>query len=274
MDRLNFNHFFYFYIVAKEGSIKAAAEKLHISQPTISDQLKLLEDYFRVRLFDRRNRGLFLTSEGELTLKYAERIFGQAAELTSRLRHGGEMPKRSLDIGITQHMSQYFIYDNILHLLEQADLAVKIHEGSRHYLLADLEAGKLDMVFTDDRESIPTSLVSERYGINKTFAVAHRKYQKLKEDFPRCLGEIPFFNYSSDSYLKFEIELFFQRNFITVKTIGEADDVDVLQLVTEKGLAFTVVPEVAMKRFRRNSNVIILGELSELETTVWKITKS
>ena len=44
MDRFNFNHLFYFYVVAKEGSIKLAAEKLHISQPTISDQIKLLEE--------------------------------------------------------------------------------------------------------------------------------------------------------------------------------------------------------------------------------------
>jgi len=43
VERLNFSHFFYFYIVAKEGSIKFAAEKLFVSQPTISDQIKLLE---------------------------------------------------------------------------------------------------------------------------------------------------------------------------------------------------------------------------------------
>ena len=63
MDRFNFNHLFYFYVVAKEGSIKLAAEKLHISQPTISDQIKLLEEHFQCSLFERRNRALFLTKE-------------------------------------------------------------------------------------------------------------------------------------------------------------------------------------------------------------------
>ena len=68
MNRLNFNHFYYFYIVAREGSIKSAAEKLFVSQPTISDQLKLLEEYFECKLFERKHRQLSLTKEGELAL--------------------------------------------------------------------------------------------------------------------------------------------------------------------------------------------------------------
>ncbi|MCB9059916.1 MAG: LysR family transcriptional regulator [Halobacteriovoraceae bacterium] len=273
MDRLNFNHLFYFYIVAKEGSIKSAAEKIHISQPTISDQLKLLEEYFNCMLFERKNRGLHLTKEGKLALKYAENMFELSSELTNRLRNKIQLPKKSLDIGITQFMSQYFLYNSILPLFGQDDVSINIRENQRHLLLADLEEGNIDIVFTDSKENISSTMDSYRVGINKTFVVAHKKFAKHKKNFPKGLNFIPFFNYTNDSFLKYEIELFFSKNSLTPKIIGEADDIDLLQVITEKALGFTVVPEVAKNRFCQNDEIIVLGELEELQTSVWGIVK-
>lgn len=273
MNRLNFNHFYYFYIVAKEGSVKSASEKLHVSQPTISDQLKLIEEYFACKLFDRRNRSLFLTKEGTLALKYAEKIFDLGNEVTFRLRNKIELPKRSIDIGITHFMSQYFLYDRILPLFEQDEVSIKIHENERHLLLAELEEGNIDVMFTDSKESISSTMNSYRMGVNKTFAVAHKKYRKYKKGFPESLNMIPFFNYTKDSFLKYEIELFFSKNSLAPRVIGEADDIDLFQVVTDKGLAFTIVPEVAKNRLCQSKDVIVLGELEELQTSVWGIVK-
>lgn len=273
MDRLNFNHFYYFYVVAKEGSIKEAADKLHVSQPTISDQIRLLEEYFQAPLFERRNRALFLTRPGELALTYAERIFELANEVTAQLRHPGEVKKKSIDIGITYYMSQYFVYETILPLFKTKDVAVNIKEGQRHQLLADLEEGLLDLVFTDNRESLSSRLEAHRIGKNIAYAIAHKKFAKTKKGFPESLSRIPYFSYTSNSYLKFEIDLFFSKNSISPKIIGEGDDVDILQTVTENALAFTIVPEPAKQRFCRNSEIIILGEIEELETTIWGIVR-
>jgi LysR family transcriptional activator of nhaA len=273
MDRLNFNHLYYFYIVSKEGSIKSAAEKLYVSQPTISDQIKLLEEYFNCKLFERKNRALFLTKEGRLTLKYAEQIFEQSRELTSRLRNKLELPKRSLDIGLTSFMSQYFIYDSILPLFDQNDVSINIVENQRHLLLAELEEGNIDLYFTDSKDSIASTMESYRVGFNKTFAIAHKQYRKYKKNFPESLNEIPFFNYTNESSLKYEIELFFSKNAISPRQIGEADDIDLLGMVTLNGLAFVIVPEVAKNRICQNKDVIVLGEVVELQTSVWGIIK-
>lgn len=274
MDRLNFNHFFYFYIVSKEGSIKATAEKLHVSQPTVSDQIKLLEEYFECQLFERRNRALFLTKEGKLALKYAEKIFEMSQDLTVRLRNKLELPKTSLDIGITNFMSHYFLYDSILPLFTQNDVSVNVKENERHLLLAELEEGNIDLVFTDTKDAISSNMNAFRMGVNKTFAVAHKKFKKHKRNFPESLTQIPFFNYTSESFLKYEIELFFTKNGIVPRVIGEADDIDLFDVVTSKGLAFTIVPEVAKNRLCMNKDVMVLGELKELQTSVWGIVKS
>ncbi|MFZ8934370.1 MAG: LysR family transcriptional regulator [Bacteriovoracaceae bacterium] len=274
MDRLNFNHLFYFYIVSKEGSIKATSEKLHVSQPTISDQIKLLEEYLESKLFERRNRSMILTKEGRLALDYAEKVFDYANELTFRLRNKIKLPKKSMDIGITQFMSHYFLYDSITPLFNQSEISINIKENQRHLLLAELEEGNIDMVFTDTKDDLSNSMRAYRVGVNKTFAVAHKKFQKYKKGFPESLNNLPFFNYTNESFLKYEIDLFFTKNNLSPKIIGEADDVDFLEIVTSKGLAFTIVPEVAQKRFCQNNNVIILGELKELQTSVWGIIKN
>ncbi len=274
MDRLNFNHLYYFYIVAKEGSIKSAAEKLHVSQPTISDQIKLLEEHFNCLLFERKNRSLFLTNEGSLAMTYAEKIFELSNEATTRLRNKMELPKNSLDIGVTHFMSQYFMYDTILPLFTQDEFAINIKENERHLLLADLEEGKIDMVITDSKDSLSSSMDSYRVGVNKTFVVAHKKFKSRINHFPESLNDIPFFNYTKESSLQYEIQLYFSKNSLTPRILGEADDLDLFRAVTEKGLAFTIVPEVAKNRLCLNKEIIVLGELEELQTSVWAVIKN
>ncbi len=274
MDRLNFNHLFYFYIVCKEGSIKEASEKLHVSQPTISDQIKLLEEYFEAKLFERKNRSLHLTKEGKLALKYSEKIFDLSNEVTFRVRNKIQLPKKSIDIGITHFMSHYFLYEYILPLFDQDEVSINVKQDQRHLLLAGLEEGNLDMVFTDDKNNISSTMDAYRVGINKTFAVAHKKFKKLKKGFPDSLNLIPFFNYNNDSFLKYEIELFFTKNALSPRVIGEANDMDLFEMVTGKGLAFTIVPEAAKQRLCKNPDIIVLGEVTELQTQVWGVIKN
>ena len=256
-----------------EGSIKQAAEKLFVSQPTISDQIKLLEEYFDCKLFERSHRQLSLTEQGELALEYADKVFSISTELTRRLRHSIKIPKTSFDIGMTPFMSQYFLYDIVMPLFEQEKFTVNVHQDQRHLLLAELEEGNVDMVFTDDRDSLPSGLDTYRVGLNKTFVVGHKKYKKCMKNFPESLNQIPFFNYTGETKLKYEIELFFTQNNLTPKVVGHAEDIDLFQAITEKGLAFTVVPEVAKNRLCSSKNIITLGELEELQTSVWAVLK-
>lgn len=273
MERLNFNHLYYFYIVAKEGSIKVASEKLFVSQPTISDQLRLLEDYFRCKLFERRNRSLVLTPSGQEALGYAQKVFDIGRELTSVLRSEMGAPRNSVEIGVSYSMSQYFLYDKIMPLFSQKEMYINVKENERHLSLAELEEGNLDIVFTDNKDNITSNMSAYRVGVNKTFAVAHSKYKKLKKDFPQSLQEINFFNYTKESSLRYEIELFFAKHAISPSIIGEADDIDLFQIVTHSALAFTIVPEVAKNRLCQNKEIIVLGELEDLQTSVWGIVK-
>lgn len=274
MDRLNFSHFYYFFIVAKEGSIKDAAERLHVSQPTISDQIKLLEEYFQCSLFHRKHRHLVLTKEGELALDYAEKVFQMSRELTTRLRNDIKLSKTSFDVGMSPYVSQFFLYDKIIPLFHQKDYSINLKQNNRHILLAELEQGNLDMIFTDEKDSLPIGFKAFKIGESRTFAVAHKKFRKAKSRFPERLNEIPFFGYNdNEPKMKYEIDLYFRQNSLSPKTIGEGDDIDLFQVVTENALGFTIVSEATKNRFCKNKDIIVLGEIEELQTSLWGVVK-
>ncbi len=86
MEWLNYHHLFYFWTVGRAGSIARASQELRLSQPTISNQLKTLEDSLGHRLFERQGRRLVLTDVGRTALRYADDIFRTGRELQQALK--------------------------------------------------------------------------------------------------------------------------------------------------------------------------------------------
>ena len=81
MEWLNYHHLRYFWTAAKEGSLAAAAEKLHVSQPSISEQVRELENALGEKLFRREGRNNKLTETGQMVFGYADEIFALGREL-------------------------------------------------------------------------------------------------------------------------------------------------------------------------------------------------
>ncbi|MGR8952344.1 MAG: LysR family transcriptional regulator, partial [Gammaproteobacteria bacterium] len=100
MNRLNYQHLFYFWNVAKEGSISRASEKLHLAQPTISGQLAVFEQVIGEKLYYKDGRKLVLSDTGRTIFRYAEEIFTLGQELNQTLlgRSGGRGLK--LNVGV------------------------------------------------------------------------------------------------------------------------------------------------------------------------------
>ena len=83
MEWLNYHHLHYFWLVAREGGVGRAAQRLRLSHPTVSAQVKALEDMLGERLFEKRGRGLVLTEMGRVVYDYADEIFTIGRELVS-----------------------------------------------------------------------------------------------------------------------------------------------------------------------------------------------
>lgn len=83
---MNLLHLQYFYEIAKAGQISAASKKLRISQPAVSKQLRLLEDYLGEKLLERTPKRIYLTSAGKITFEHASRIFAESESLQTKLK--------------------------------------------------------------------------------------------------------------------------------------------------------------------------------------------
>jgi LysR family transcriptional regulator, transcriptional activator of nhaA len=97
---LNYHHLRYFYTVAKEGSLRGAAEKLKISQSSICAQIQLLESALGEDLFRLSARSLVLTEFGHLILGYAEEIFRLGRELLNARKQFPGVRALRLNVGI------------------------------------------------------------------------------------------------------------------------------------------------------------------------------
>jgi len=94
-------HIRYFLAVAEQGNFTRAAEALHISQPTLSQQIKQLEDLLHIQLFDRSGRTVQLTDAGIAWMSYARRAL-QDLEAGARALHDVEdLQRGSLRLAMT-----------------------------------------------------------------------------------------------------------------------------------------------------------------------------
>lgn len=150
MYSINYHHLQYFYTIAKEGGISKASKILYLAQSTLSAQLKLLEASLGRKLFERKNRRLFLTDDGRLVLKYAESIFEVGRELEDAMRDRPQTGRIAIQVGILNATPRAFGHALLECLLKDATLAhVDVQEGSLSELLTGLSHQKLDVVLSD-----------------------------------------------------------------------------------------------------------------------------
>src|SRR5690348_17248659 len=98
--RLNYQHLLYFWTVVRTGSVTRACEELALSAPTISAQLRTLEQRLGEKLLVKSGRGLIPTEVGRLVYGYANEIFGLGRELLEALEHRPTERPLRLVIGI------------------------------------------------------------------------------------------------------------------------------------------------------------------------------
>ena len=111
MNQLNYQHLYYFYVTATEGSIIKAASVLHLTPQTISEQIRTLEAYFGFDLFDRVGKRLQLNSQGQLTYNFAKNIFNMGNELLLSVRNQKQNQQHMLSIGVTDVLPKILAFE-------------------------------------------------------------------------------------------------------------------------------------------------------------------
>lgn len=272
----NYHHLHYFWSVAREGSILAASRKLHVSQPTISAQLRMLERSLGQPLFHRRGRRLELTETGHLALRYADEIFTLGRELTETLRgRPTDRPARFV-VGVADAVPKLIAY----HLLEPAlrlpeGVELICREGKPDKLLADLAIHELDMVISDSPIGPNVSVRAFSHLLGESpLAVfgAPALSRKYGARFPACLTGAPMLLPAETCTIRRMLNQWMHSTGIIPRIVGQFEDSALMKAFGHAGAGLFFGPTAIAREIEQQYAVRRIGVIPSLRERFYAIS--
>ncbi len=276
MEWLNYHHLQYFWMVAREGSIARACEKLRLAQPTISGQIRVLEDMLGEKLFTRVGRGLVLTEVGQVVYRYAEEIFSLGKELTEVVKGQQSRGPLRLVVGVTEVLPKLVAY----RLLEPALRGPKpvrliCWEGKLDQLLADLALHRIDIVLADaPMPSIPRVRAYSHLLVESGISLfaSPRIAVKYRRRFPQSLNGAPFLLPTDNTVLRRSLEQWFESEKIRPTNAGEYEDSALLKAFGQAGCGIFAVPTLIEAEVRHQYRVQLIGQVPSIRERFYAIS--
>jgi LysR family transcriptional regulator, transcriptional activator of nhaA len=270
VEGLNFHHLRYFWVVAREGSVSRAAKRLRVTQPTISSQLRELQEQLGQPLFRRAGRNLELTEIGQSVARMADEIFDLGDRLVETVRgtHLGR-PLR-LVVGISDAVPKHVAYG----MLEPA-LAARVqlicHEDTPAKLQSELALHGLDVVISDapsHHAGMHDHLLGE-CGVS-VWGVS-RLAREIRVGFPRSLDGAPFVLPTASTGFRRELDAWLVAHKIKPRIVGELEDAALMSAFGEMGAALFAAPDVIGEAGRRRG-LVRAGPIKPLRAQYYAIT--
>lgn len=242
---LNYHHLRLFWEVARAGSLRAAAARLNLSQPTISAQIKSLEKSLDEQLFDRTGRGMRLTTQGRLVTERAAEIFSLGTEMVRSLQGLGSARHLRLNIGITGSLPKLVSWRLIRPAVKSfPNLQLSCVEGLAQELLGSLAAGRLDVVLSDEAapSSLPVKAFNHLLGESPVvFCATSALAKKLGKGFPASLKDAPMLLPASRTAWRHEIDRWFDSHRIRPRMVAEFDDAALMKTAAADGMGLAPI---------------------------------
>ena len=276
MEWLNYHHLLYFWTVAREGTIARASLELRLAQPTISGQIRALEDQLGEKLFQRSGRNLVLTDMGRVVYRYADDIFSIGRELMDTLRDRPTGRPMRFQVGVADEVTKIIAY----RLLEPAlrlpvPIQIVCRDGAPERLLTDLATHALDLVIADTpvSPSIKVKVFSHALGETPVTVFGTAKLAApRRKNFPRSLDGAPFLVPTIGKTLRRTLDQFFEQQQIRPRVVAELDDSALLTTFGQAGTGLFVAPTVLEKEVMRHFGVTVVGRLDAVRERYFAIS--
>jgi LysR family transcriptional activator of nhaA len=244
---LNYRHLFYFWVVAKEGGVSLAADRLGMAVQTISSQVRVLERALGAVLLKPSGRGVTLTEAGRVAARKAEQIFELGAQLQVEVRDAGRKPISRLAVGISDALPKLAVRHLLKSVLGLPNLRLRCEEGQFEHLLGNLALHRIDMVLTD-RAAPPSpnvNLYCHRLGSSAIAWYAPESlYAAAKCDFPRSLAAVPVLLPTRHAAVRERIDRWLDQQSVIPSVRGEFEDSALLRTFGAAGLGVFPAAEV------------------------------
>ncbi|MGD9722904.1 MAG: LysR family transcriptional regulator [Pirellulales bacterium] len=276
LEELNFSHLLYFWSVARDGSIASACERLKLSQPTISMQIRKLEKALGQQLFDRTGRKLVLTPVGRSVYEYADEIFLLGHELLGTLR--GLPGKRCgrLHVGIPTFLPKLITHRLLEPVLTlQPPVQLICHEGSLDELFVGLARHNYDAILSDTPSSSASGVRCFNHPLGEcdiAICAVGALTARYRDGFPHSLDEAPFLLPTAGTELRRALDCWFDQVPIVPRIIGEFDDSALMKEFGCGGNGVFPVPSAVLPEVARQYNVEVVGRIAKQRVRYYAVT--
>ena len=276
MDWINYHHLFYFWTVAKTGTVSAAAKKLHLARPTVTAQVRELERSVGQKLLRQQGRGLVLTEFGQQIFAYAENIFSIGQELREFIKTGQPGRRQKLRVGMPDVVPKLIAFELLKPALIGAEPPrMECYEGKLTDLLADLAIHRLDLVLSDS--PAPTTLDVNVYNhklgeCGLSILATPSLAKKYRKGFPDSLTNAPILLPTELTVVRRSLDRWMEDRKVFPEIVAELEDSALLKVFGQAGQGVFPVPSVIEDIVKKQYGVWLVGRIPEVLDTFYVIS--
>jgi LysR family transcriptional regulator, transcriptional activator of nhaA len=263
MAAVNYNHLWYFWMVAREGSIAAATGRLGVTQPAISSQIARLERSLGVKLFEKSGRGLALTPAGATVYAYADEIFALGREMLETLERGGRRPLR-MAVGVAEGVPPALTHRLLAPALGlPRPVRLEVRHASLPRLTAELAARELDLVLCAERLPAGAAVRARPHPLGECGMVllaVPEMAVALAPGFPTSLDGMPFVMPPSGAPGRRVLDAWLQAVGVAPAVLAEMDDWAASLLLAQSGAGVIAVPAAGEAELRQRYGLEPVGD--------------
>jgi DNA-binding transcriptional LysR family regulator len=247
---MNFNQLWVFYHVAKYKSFSVAAEALFLTQPSVSIQVKLLENSYKIKLFERFGKKIALTDYGQVLFSYCEKIFNLVDEAGSVINDMKGMNIGSLKISASLTLGTYYLPDILdTFKMKYPNIEIQMRVGNTEEVIESILSFKSDLGFiglmVSNEKLIITPFLEEELVI---IVSPSHEFAKFKTIHLSRLNEQAFIQREKGSATREMVEEKLKKERVSVKMVMELGSNEAIKRAVEVGLGISIISENIVKR--------------------------
>lgn len=271
---LNYRHLYYFWVVAKQGGIARAAERLGMAVQTVSAQVRELERALGHALLAPAGRGVVLTEAGRAAMRQADQIFALGEELASVVRDAATVRSVRLAVGVADGLPKLLVHRLLQPVLDEPHLRLRCEEDSFEALLGELALHRLDVVLADRPapQNANLKLYSHALGASPiAWYAVPALAATARRGFPQSLAALPLLLPSSDSAVRGALDHWLERHGIRPHVAGEFDDSALLKTFGSTGMGVFPAVEWVHDELVARYHVRKVGDCEGVEERLYAI---
>lgn len=276
MEWINYHHLLYFWSVVRTGSVAKASEELRLAPPTISMQIRKLEDSLGEKLLARSGRGVRPTEVGQVVFTYAEDIFALGKEMVDTVKGRPTGHPLNVIVGIADVVPKEISHALIRPaLLLREQVKIMCREDNQEHLLAELAIQELDVVLSDTPIGPPTKIRAYNHLLGEcgtTFFATPNLAKKYSRNFPKALNVAPLLVPADNTNMRRALDQWFDSIQVRPMVAGEFEDFALLRQFGESGMGLFAAPTVLENEFRSERKLKIIGRAESVRNRYYAIS--